>query len=39
VITGGPHLAHYVFEQYEMASYRILIAAAETVGDEETRHA
>lgn len=35
VVKG--HLAHYVFEQYEMASYRILIATAETVGDEETR--
>jgi ferritin-like metal-binding protein YciE len=31
------HLAHYVFEQYEIASYRVLIAAAEAVGDAETR--
>jgi ferritin-like metal-binding protein YciE len=30
------HLAHYVFEHYEMASYRILIAAAEAAGDSET---
>lgn len=35
VVKG--HLAHYVFEHYEMASYRILIAAAEAVGDTETR--
>ena len=31
------HLAHYVFEHYEMASYRILIAAAEAAGDTETK--
>lgn len=35
VVKG--HLAHYVFEQYEMASYRILMATAEAVGDPETR--
>lgn len=31
------HLAHYVFEHYEMASYRILIAAAQAAGDTETQ--
>lgn len=35
VVKG--HLAHYVFEHYEMASYRILIAAAEAAGDLETQ--
>jgi ferritin-like metal-binding protein YciE len=31
------HLAHYVFEHYEIAAYRVLIAAAEAAGDAETR--
>jgi ferritin-like metal-binding protein YciE len=35
VVKG--HLAHYVFEHYEIASYRVLIAAAELAGDSETR--
>lgn len=30
------HLAHYVFEHYEIASYRILMAAADEAGDAET---
>lgn len=35
VVKG--HLASYVFEHMEIASHRILIAAAEEVGDSETR--
>lgn len=35
VVKG--HLAHYVFEHYEIASYRTLIAAAEAMGDQETQ--
>ena len=30
-------LAGYTFEQMEIASYRILIAAADYVGDDETK--
>jgi ferritin-like metal-binding protein YciE len=35
VVKGS--LAGYTFEQMEIASYRILIAAADYVGDEETK--
>jgi ferritin-like metal-binding protein YciE len=37
VVKG--HLASYVFEHFEIASYRMLIAAAEEAGDTETRRA
>lgn len=35
VVKGS--LASYTFEQMEIASYKILIAAAEHVGDQETK--
>lgn len=35
VVKG--HLASYVFEHYEIASYRVLLAAAAEAGDAETR--
>ena len=35
VVKG--HLASYVFEHFEIASYRMLIAAADEAGDAETR--
>lgn len=37
IVKGA--LASYTFEHMEIASYKILIAAAEAVGDEETRRA